>query len=718
MNVPQAFFLRNHVSSELLQADLADLPKLSKRPEFADKKSYAGWCHAADTRHVFYTLAEPGVAGLRGSGQNPIKFMHGVVADYDGNPDAIAATLARGLTFKRPELAPTWVTRTFSKKARLIWCFEHKVPVFGGEVFAKFLERIFKELDCYNILPGLDVGAAIANPYTPFELGTEWYQPCGDARVPGVKVMAILHEVSNRAKWKVDGPEIPFDAVADEVERRWPGRWPCRIAEGARGVRFWDKNADNETGCTIRSNGVQAWTGECKFIPWHELLGDDFVKKYKEDRIGGAIDGTYYDGKAYWRKDALAIWRARSGDDIRRHLNVLHGLSSETKKGKASEVNEALTTIDMLRTVDGAFPVLFRKEEVVYDPQSRKKYLNISRAEPMKALSPGRAWGDGFPWMARYFTGLFDQKQQDVFFTWLHHAWSNAVAGTPRKGQAMFITGPTSAGKTLLSQRIIAGILGGFAEATAFITGETHFNEDLFHSPVWAVDDAVSATDQRKHALYSQIVKKVVANPKLEYHPKFGKQVTFYFNGRLVVTMNDDAHSIGMFPQVEGSILDKIVAVLAKAPGVSFAGVEDIIRAELPAFVDWLAGWVKPAWLQSNPDENARFGMDAWVHPDLLATAREAATSNSLLELLDCWRVHYFNATPSKTEWRGTIFDLYLDISNNEVLGKVLPRFATSVYVMARDLKTAIRQGGCAWLKDYRTSTSRGYSISKPESLK
>ena len=442
------------------------------------------------------------------------------------------------------------------------------------------------------------------------------------------------------------------------------------------------------------------------------------MKKFKEDRIGGAIDGTYYDGKAYWRKDALGVWRGRSGDDLRRHLNVLHGLSTESKKGKASEVAEALTTIDMLRTVDGAFPCLFRPEEVVHDPQAKKKYLNISRAEVVKPTKPGRAWGDGFPWMASYFTGIFDEKQRQVFFTWLHHAWSNALAGKPKRGQALFIAGPASAGKTLLSQCIIAAILGGFAEATNFITGETHFNEDLFHSPIWAVDDAVMSADPRRHAHYSQLVKKVVANPKLEYHPKFGKQVTFFFNGRLVVTMNDDASSIAMFPQVEGSILDKIVAVLAKAPGVSFIGVEDTLRSELPAFVDWLAGWTKPEWLQTSPDENARFGMDAWIHPDLLATAREASSSNSLLELLDFWRVHYFNAAPSKTEWRGTGFDLFLDLSNNDVVGKVLGKFVASSNAMSRDLRNAIKNGGCTWLKETRVGTCRGYAIGKPEGMK
>jgi hypothetical protein len=126
MTTPQAFFIKNHSSTDLHSAPLASLPTLSQRPQFPSKADYAKWCHDATTEHVFYTLVEPEFTNQRSSGQNRIKYLHGIVADYDGDAGAITAALPE-LKFG-PGKAPTWVTTTYSGKARLIWCFEKPVP--------------------------------------------------------------------------------------------------------------------------------------------------------------------------------------------------------------------------------------------------------------------------------------------------------------------------------------------------------------------------------------------------------------------------------------------------------------------------------------------------------------------------------------------------------------------------------------------------------------
>src|SRR5690606_19246377 len=97
----------------------------------------------------------------------------------------------------------------------------------------------------------------------------------------------------------------------------------------------------------------------------------------------------------------------------KRHLNVLHGLSNESKKGQPSEVAEALTTIDRQHRVDGAFPCLYLRDDVVYDGSA--KYLNIARARVVEGTKAPRQWGEGFPWLASYLDGLFKDKQLPVF---------------------------------------------------------------------------------------------------------------------------------------------------------------------------------------------------------------------------------------------------------------------------------------------------------------
>lgn len=707
---PVAFYIRNHSSSELLKAELAKLPTLSTRPSFLDKTAYAAWCHDAGTFHVFYVLAEPENPALRSSGQNPIKFLHGLIADYDGSPELIKAELAK-LKFDKG-IAPTWVTTTFSGKARLLWAFERPVPVFTAELMTKFKAIMLRELRVDKLLPGLDTGAW-ENPHTPFELGTDWRQPWGDVRVPHTTVMTAIHDASAKAKWKVDGPEIPLEAVAAEVDRRWPGRWGGGFLEGAKGVRFWDPAADNPTGCTIRKTGVQAWTGESRFLPWPEILGADFVAKYRANRIGSAIGGCYFDGRDYWSRDEEGNWRAFNGPQMSRRLAVKHRLSSETRRGEASEVASALTAIEDCRAVDGAFPCLYLQDEVVRD--GVRKYLNISRVRTLPTSEQRREWGEGFPWIAAYLDGLFEEKQRAIFLSWLAHFYNNARRGTPRKGHALFISGDVSAGKTFLSQFVIGGLMGGHEEASSYILGTTNFNEQLFSAPVWCIDDAVMAADAKRHGVYSQMVKKIVANPYQDYSPKFKKSVSFRFHGRLVVTMNNDANSVKILPNIEHSILDKLVILKAGKPGTSFKGAEVTVRQELPAFADFVSNWQIPDWLQTKPDQTTRFGHDAWAHEELIETANDSSASAGVRELLEMWRTAYFRRS-NDTEWTGSCINLYSELQNTESTASVVKSVANHRNVLGTQMQNLISQG-CDWITFHRSKKGRNYSIRRPEDL-
>jgi hypothetical protein len=707
---PQAFYIKNHSSSELHQVDLATLPSLSSHPHFATKPEFAKWCHDSKTEHVFYTMAEPEFKSMRSSGKNQIKFLHGVIADYDGSPEKIQADLLK-LDFPEGK-APTWVTTTFSGKARLIWAFERPVPVFTNDVMDKFKQLLLKDLKVNKLLSGLDEGAW-ENPHTPFELGTDWRQPYGDTRISSSLVMAMLHEAATKAKFKVDGPTIPLEVIAAEVERRWPNRWTGGFVDGAKGVRFWDHRADNPTGCTIRTNGVIAYTGESKFMPWAEILGSEFTAQYQASRIGTAIDGVYHDGLDYWQRDEEDIWASFCGQQIGRRLSVMSRLSTETKKGSPSEVSAAITSIENMKRVDGAFPCLFIRDEIVRD--GVRKYLNISRVHTIPTKGSRRNWGDGFPWMAEYLHGLFGKEQLDVFLSWLAHFYNNARLGAPKKGHALFIAGDVSAGKTFLSARIIGDMMGGSQEATSYMLGSTGFNEELFYHPVWTVDDAVAASDPKRHSSYSQMVKKFVANPYQEFHPKFKKAVSFRFNGRLIVTMNSDPVSIGMLPNIEQSILDKLVILKADKPGTSFAGAETKVRQELPAFCDFVANWVTPEWLQTKPDECARFGHDSWQHPELLSTARDSSPTAGLMELLIKWRPLFF-CKNADSEWKGTASDLMVELKMTESICSIVDRVAFSRNAMGTQLQTLIAQG-TPWIKYKKNDGQRLYTITRPEDM-
>jgi hypothetical protein len=317
--------------------------------------------------------------------------------------------------------------------------------------------------------------------------------------------------------------------------------------------------------------------------------------------------------------------------------------------------------------------------------------------------------------MAEYLHGLFGKEQLDVFLSWLAHFYNNARLGAPKKGHALFIAGDVSAGKTFLSARIIGDMMGGSQEATSYMLGSTGFNEELFYHPVWTVDDAVASSDPKRHSSYSQMVKKFVANPYQEFHPKFKKAVSFRFNGRLIVTMNSDPVSIGMLPNIEQSILDKLVILKADKPGTSFAGAETKVRQELPAFCDFVANWVTPEWLQTKPDECARFGHDSWQHPDLLSTARDSSPTAGLMELLIKWRPLFF-CKNADSEWTGTASDLMVELKMTESISSIVDRVAFSRNAMGTQLQTLIAQG-TPWIAYKKVMGQRLYTITRPEDV-
>ena len=706
----KAFYLRNHSSSDLHSIGLDDLALMPARPPFPDKETFAQWCHSPTTRHVFYTLYEPACPTIRSSAQNPVRLMHGVVADYDGAASTIEAALG-ALSFPTGR-APAWITRTFSRKARLVWAFERPVPVFTEDVARRLRANLARELKLKDLLPGFDVGAW-DNPHTPFELGTDWKRPHGPTHLPHELVLTALHDASARAKFVNEGPLIPMEAVAAEVEQRFPGRWKGAFLEGARGVRFWDEKADNPTGCTLRATGVQAWTGESRFLTWAEVLGAEFLRRHRVNRIGGAISGTYYDGRDYWQRDEGGTWRGFSGQQLGRRLAVMQSLSTESRKGTPSEVAQAVTAIENLHAVDGAFPCLFVPSEVVRD--GNQQYLNISRVRVVEATPGPTAWGEGFPWIAKYLDGIFDETQLAVFLSWVAHFYNSARSGRPRKGHALFIAGSVSAGKTFLSQRIVGGLLGGSEEATSYMLGNTAFNEQLFLQPVWTVDDAVANADPRRHAQYSQMVKKFVANPRQEFHPKFKKAVSFRFNGRLIVTMNNDATSLKMLPEIEHSILDKLVILRAGKTTTSFVGAEETAAQELSAFGSFISGWKIPDWLLTRADETTRFGHDSWHHPDLIDTANDSSPAAGLVELLEIWRPIYFRATRA-TEWIGTATLLMAELSNTDTVATLLNRVVSNRNALGSHLQ-ALERRGISWIRYSRANGVRNYRISRPEDL-
>jgi hypothetical protein len=705
--MPSTFFIPNHSAHNLTEIDVPHLLAREARPNFTTKAQMLEWAGDQSTEHTFYNFTEPKNSALRVSNKdNPAVWLHGLVADLDL---AISDEMLAGLVAKMSVDFPVaFTSKTFSGGARMVWVFEKPVAIINGDLAKALLKRLEKEMKLSK-LPCFDVGA-FYDLSRYFELGQDWVVVNSNARISQTTLNKFLWDAAEKLDWRKEGgAEIPIDDIAAEVERRWPNRWAGVFAVGAMGVRFWDAKADSPKGAWVRENGILAFTGENKFMHWDEILGKAFVATYEANRIGGAITNSYFDGKMYWAKDAVGNWHANTTEVLRRDLRS-KGLSTDSRKGTMPEVDRALHHIESNARIDGASAFVFNDAEIV--SLGGQKLLNVSRAKAHPPADGVHAWGEKFPWIAKYLETVFLDGQLDVFLSWHHLFWTRSWTYKPTKGHAMFIAGPAGVGKTMLSYRILGGSVGGFTDASQYLLGATEFNSEILESPLGCVDDAVAMADRRSHDVYSQMVKKMVANPTLTYRKMYCNPVVIPYHGRIVITLNDDAVSIGMLPSVDGSILDKMIFLKASVPTVDFAvagGPDTVIRAELPFYLSYLRDYKIPDHLAGA----SRFGMQAYKHPELLNDAANNSSSTEFGELVNLWRAEYFTQCKD-ADWKGTSSELLIDIQATESIKELARTTVKSTVMLGRMLsQLAIMPDSGVTVEKKLTNRGRLFNINR-----
>jgi len=170
-----------------------------------------------------------------------------------------------------------------------------------------------------------------------------------------------------------------------------------------------------------------------------------------------------------------------------------------------------------------------------------------------------------------------------------------------------------------------------------------------------------------------------------------------------------------MLPNIEHSILDKLVILKASKQKTNFSGAEARVAQEMPAFADFVSGWQIPAELMTRPDEVARFGFNSWHHPELMETARDSSSSAGVLELLEMWRPQWFRKN-SQPQWTGTATELLGELKATETVSSLVDRVAYSRNSLGTELQHLILQG-CNWITFRRNNNTRTYSIARPEAL-
>jgi hypothetical protein len=687
-----------------------------------DKKLRDVWIENPTTEHHVYTFFEGinnryRITAPNADGEgNPVRAMHALVADYDHHNTSKEEVMRK---IERTSWKPNWVERTLSGNWRFVWLLE-KPLLFPSHSFAKHFLQTFPQFafDPSLFLVAFDRSAWEA-PERLYVNSCEWHH-IHDKPIPEDISRGWLVKASEKFGFDRDefGIAIPLDVMKPKLEEKYPRfiDWPGEFSLNSQGPSFWVDGSVSPKSAIVRDTGMQTFSDHAAkaFYSWAELVGIDFCRAYEAEAIGRAVKEIYHDSRLYWRKLASSIWRGYEKADIVNHLVTKRGVSVSAKKKGPSEVQRCIEYIQSEQGIQGAAPCIYLPEGLI--PQHGElPLLNTSNVRPMAPAQEKGVWGlhGGFPWLSSLMDAFFSSPDQLPY--WLaHHAYAYQAAlnGEPCSGQAVIIIGGTGTGKTLLGSEVFGRTLGGSIDAQRYLMGEDKFGSQLFHVPVWLINDATVSTDPKKFRFYTETVKKAVANCDLEYHKKFAVPTMVKWLGRIFITGNDDEESIRIIPNLGQSILDKLMLFRAvhetKFKFPSMAEIKRILDRELPAYCAYLRDYK----IHDDLVGDSRFGIECYHEPSLVRSSNQSSENAGFGEILEDWKQFYFETDkPEAKFWKGTAFQLLKELNNDPRSEAVVRRL--SVDGIGRHLAGLKNKGVRIEVDD--SGTTRKWIIFKDE---
>lgn len=670
----------------------------------AGKKLRDAWINSPETLHQCYSGFEglsstqrisEGAKGSAEEGNPPFK-LHALIADIDCPVGD--AELAAGL--QRIRIAPAYFERTLSGNARLIWLLAEPVTFPSRKFAIEFLELALVRLKVDSIAPSLDKPAWL-EPNRYYTNSCDFYELDKDARISAELTQGWMLEVAEKHLWKKqkNAVAIPLPVVFAEIEKKYPASgWELSgFVEEGQGPSFWLPGSTSPKSCIIKATGAFTFSSSAakSFYSWQDLLGLDFVKQYETEMLGKAVADLYHDGKNYYRRDGYGEWKPFSKEDCVSHLSVTRGLNPRMDGDRPSEVSRAMEYLRDWQAVTGAAPFVFQPTGIV--TKNGFKFLNTHTRRPLVPAdrSIPVAWGPqgSFPFLSRYFDGVFDPHEQlDFFLSWLARFYRGASEQNLESGQNLFVLGPPGVGKTFLSQGLLSLLMGGGADAEDYLLGKTQFNSDLFEVGLWTVDDNSATVDAQTHRKFTAMAKKMAANTTFSYHAKFRIPCSVDWLGRVVVTANDDEESARIVPDLSMSNIDKIMLLrAAQSPPVTFPTrreLQRIMREELPHFARYLLDYTIPEHCISS----SRFGVRSYHEKTLMVTAEQSSRSAGFAEIIADWKQTYFGENPAQPHWEGTSYQ-FLKALHKDQLGSAAGIRQLSADAVSRGLATLRAKG-------------------------
>jgi len=697
-------FIENHVANAALPID-NPWSHVNQYPTLlVEKSGWRQWCRDPDTRHCFVSCLEGVAPDIRIGQDNPVFSASGLIVDFDSLLDL---SDLKKLAKRHGEYAPAWVSRTFSDNARFGWDFERPILIAGAHHWSAFAGIAIKALALNKHHAGFE-REALTDPAKYYDVGRE-HVALTDEKIPFATLVQWSIEATRKIQMAPQEYKVPLEAIQAEVERRWPGRWRGPFTDGARGVRFWDPSANNDTAAVVREEGMLCYTGGQAFVTWREIFGVAFCRQFEAQQLAPIIDSTWYDGQRFWGKDTVSgFWQAIEKGDFTQRLRV-SGYDQSKARGKtASKVDEIEGKIKTEKRVDAAAPFIHRPEGVIL--YNNMRFLNTARAKCMEPMPeamgiPNPGFDDLkqncgrliYPFLRHFLGGENDQLWH--LLAWVKHKYVNGYRRTPKRSQMTFLCGQQSTGKTFFIQAILTPILGGCGKGGSFLTGQNKWSAELAQCPLIAMDDDEgSSGDHRDMVRYTQRIKSIVANGELMFAQKFGSECAIEWLGALIAACNRDSHSLARsLPDLDLSVRNKIHLFLTnEVPFPGFSTLEEnreILIKELPWFCRWLLDWNPPECTAERNEK--RFGMNAYHHPDLLRDVSSQGydeISWGVITAMMEMRAENFKTLASKADpwlYRASLVQMHADlVSTNAIYMRDL-----KVQVLQRCLQSLAKKG-------------------------
>ena len=599
------------------------------------KVAYRTYLTNPDTRDCVFS----GIRGLNPSQrvgrENVPAALLAVVADYDMQlTDAERQKKTDKLVIK-----PNFISTSYSGGTHAVWLLQTPIPLMpNAEMVQDLLGIIARKLKLKNAYGPLD-GKAYFNPAQYYHAGWDWKMVSPEPIAESLSVL-WLDEALKKSKFTQSGVQIPLDRIREEMKKRgWDKRWQGEFELGARGVRFWDPLADCPTAAIVRENGMVCFTGAFPFQSWADIFGTDFIDAYRADTFGKAlsecffVNNNFYIRSSYKCENGTSVpgWQCLNRQNFELFANEHYNVSSKPEViGEESPVKQLMAKIILLNSLPAATPFIYRKETIVRiqdEPRLNTSFLRVHEPD----LSQGHSWGDGFPWIASFMERLFpDIIQRDRFMAAWAYAYRNAYEGRPRNGHVLFVAGGVGCGKNFLSECLYGESLGGSLDASAYILGQTRFNDYLMRIGVWTLNDTVAKGDSRERNIFAKALKKMAANQLHTCEGKYKSAAEIYWQGRIIVTLNTDPDSLQILPDIEVSNRDKISLFKTSDEPMQDRDGAAKAKAEMGALCSYLLNWEIPEHCVGD----ARWGVRNYLHPELLAEASNSSSTASFQEIL------------------------------------------------------------------------------------